>query len=213
MGDEGVDRQRLHAWLAGRSIARGLPAPVPDQGGYRVETNSDAEVRRWVFPKVGSGLVSLGRAITEPRHFLKLCGDAEAFRSVLPDRWQIEASGYFMQGGAPQIRRPLPARYAIEINQTGAVTEVRIKCRAGELAASGYAAETQEAFVYDRIVTALEHRRKGLGAVVMTALHSAKRAADKPELLVATSDGRQLYESMGWRVLSTYSTASISDLW
>ena len=43
-----VDPQILFSWLAGRSIARGLPAPFAEQGGFRVDTNTDAEVRRLV---------------------------------------------------------------------------------------------------------------------------------------------------------------------
>ena len=32
-----MDPGRLHAWLAARSIARGLPPPVSEPGGFRVE--------------------------------------------------------------------------------------------------------------------------------------------------------------------------------
>jgi hypothetical protein len=38
MKDQGVDPALLEAWLSARSIARGLPLPIPDQGGFRVDT-------------------------------------------------------------------------------------------------------------------------------------------------------------------------------
>jgi predicted GNAT family N-acyltransferase len=79
----------------------------------------------------------------------------------------------------------------------------------GRLAASGYAAETSEAFIYDRIVTDAYHRRKGLGHAVMATLRSAKRNSANPELLVATEDGKALYSTLGWRIVSPYSTAAV----
>ena len=33
-------------WLAGRSLARGQPAPVPDWGGYQVDTGAPDEIRQ-----------------------------------------------------------------------------------------------------------------------------------------------------------------------
>lgn len=81
---------------------------------------------------------------------------------------------------------------------------------ADALAASGYGVETDDAFVYDRIVTSEEHRRKGLGHAVMAALQKLKISPTVPELLVATEQGRALYASLGWQVISPYSTASIA---
>ena len=82
---------------------------------------------------------------------------------------------------------------------------------AGALAASGYAAETEHIFIYDRIVTAPEHQRRGLGRLLMATLHEAKLDAAKPERLVATEEGRALYESLGWRTLSVFSTGSVAE--
>lgn len=210
MSGEGVEGRLLHAWLAARSIARGLPAPVPDRGGYRVDTDDGAEIRRWVFAHMAPGLAELARTIDRPGHLLKLCGAAEALGAVLPDRWRLHAPGYFMQAGRPPEARPLPPGYGIETERDGARIHVRI-VKADGVAASGHAVETDQAFVYDRIVTAPEHRRWGLGSAVMAALHRARRVPGTPELLVATADGRALYAALGWRTVSPYSTASIPD--
>ena len=210
VSDRGVDPLILNAWLSARSIARGLPQPVAEYGGYRVDTYSDAEVRRWVFPQMGPGLRELSHSLNEPRHFLKLCGPVDELRSALTDEWMLHAPSYFMQASGKQTQRPLAEGYAIEIGHNGSVVEVRVKSGAGELAASGYATETQDVFIYDRIVTAPEHRRKGLGNAVMAALRGTKQCQGSPELLVATEDGRVLYATLGWRMISPYSTASIA---
>ena len=102
-----------------------------------------------------------------------------------------------------------PADYRLETVCLGAVTHVRFLDQDGLLAASGYAAETSEVFVYDRIETAADHQRKGLGSAVMSALSAAKRSPATVEILVATDDGRRLYKRFGWRVISAYSTATI----
>ena len=101
------------------------------------------------------------------------------------------------------------AGYRLEISTRGSISSARILARSGIVAASGFAAETNETFIYDRINTAPEHRRKGLARAVMTALRGAKKAELTPEYLVATEQGRALYESLDWQVLSTYFTASL----
>jgi len=55
-----------------------------------------------------------------------------------------------------------------------------------------------------RILTTLDHRWKGLGRALMTALRAKRRDPNLPELLVATANSRALYRTMGWETLSTY---------
>lgn len=209
MGSQGVDPPILNAWLSARSVARGLPLPVAEYGGFRVDTKSDAEVARWVFPRAGPGLESIARSIGKPGYLLKLCGAADELRAALPAGWEIHAPGYFMRAGGEPPARHLPDGYRIEVKRVGIVWEARIFSESGALAASGYAAETPDVFIYDRIVTAPEHRRKGLGHALMRSLHDARQQMSGPELLVATEDGRALYSTLGWETISPYSTASI----
>ena len=100
----------------------------------------------------------------------------------------------------------------MELHQTGPVTQVHIIAPNGDLAANGSAAETTDAFIYDRIETASDHRRKGLGIAVMSALESARKSFSAPQLLVATEDGRSLYTSLGWTVIAPFATATIPDM-
>jgi len=119
---------------------------------------------------------------------------------------------YFMLSAAATTdAKPLPDGYRMEFHQAGPVTRACIIAPDGELAASGCAAETSDVFIYDRIETAQDHRRKGLGAAVMTALGAARKYAAGSQLLVATEDGRHLYANLGWTVLAPFSAAMIPE--
>ncbi|ESQ81831.1 hypothetical protein AEAC466_19910 [Asticcacaulis sp. AC466] len=211
MRNRGLDPHLLHAWLYARSIARGLPLPVPDHGGFRVDTHSKTEIVRWVFPKMGPGLEELAQSIAAPGHLLKLCGAADELQTALPTGWALHAPAYVMRARGAPTARPLAGGYRIETEHTGMVMAARIFSDAGEMAASGYATQTQDAFIYDRIVTEPQHRRKGLGHAIMATLRTARQNPASPELLVATTEGRALYSTLGWETISPYSTASIPD--
>jgi GNAT superfamily N-acetyltransferase len=201
----------LFGWLAARSIARGLPAPVADRGGFRVDTGGEVEICRWAFTTPCAGLSELGRTLDAPGYFLKLCGDGKELLAVLPPNWRLQDEpGYVMQG--PQTPPPaaaLPASYRLQLDRDARSSRVAILAPDGALAASGTAAETGGVFVYDRIITEPDHRRRGLGRVVMAALRETRPDQKTTELLVATDDGRALYTTLGWTVLSPFATAEI----
>lgn len=207
-----IDPKLLFAWQAAHSIARGSPVPVHDRGGFRVDTHSEKEVKRWVFPALCDGLREIAHDITAPRHYLKLCGSDEELRSALPARWEIQPANYLMTTAITDLdTKPLPAGYRMELHQAGPVTRASVIAPNGDLAATGCAAESAEAFIYDRIETAQDHRRKGLGVAVMVALGSAKRSPATQQLLVATEDGRGLYANLGWTVLAPFAAATIPE--
>lgn len=212
MASPRVDANLVFAWQAAHSLARRSPPPVHDRGGFRVDTHSEKEVKRWVFPAPCDGLYEVAREISMPRHYLKLCGSNEELRNALPARWEIQPENYFMEAAAiVPAASPLPDGYEMALHQSGPVTQAHILAPNGDLAASGSAAETMDAFVFDRIETAPDHRRKGLGVAVMRALGSARRSAVSRQLLVATEDGRSLYARLGWTVISPFATATIPD--
>lgn len=205
-----MDPDLVFAWQAAHSVARHAPPPVRDRGGVRVDTHSEKEVKRWVFPQLCDGLYDIARDVSLPRHFLKVCCANDELRSGLPARWELQPQNYFMEATVSDYDTGhLPEGYRLELHQDGPVTQVRIMAGDDDLAACGTAAETAGAFVYDRIETASHHRRKGLGLAVMGALASARNSPATPQLLVATEDGRSLYERLGWTVISPFATAAI----
>ena len=102
----------------------------------------------------------------------------------------------------------LPPGYRVEFGTEFGAHVVRVLHADGELAASGRIVLHAGCAVFDQIVTAETHRRRGLATVVMRALDSLTVKAGAAErLLVATEDGRALYTRLGWIVISPWSTA------
>ncbi|MGL3820939.1 GNAT family N-acetyltransferase [Sphingopyxis sp. R3-92] len=177
-----------------------------------MDTNLPNETLRWVFPECCAGLEEVGREVVLPRHFIKLCGTVSALKAALPPAWHLEPQSYFMMAAADGHRaatRLLPEGYELRCDRNGSTTTARVITPDGGLAASGHATEAVGVFIYDRIVTAPEHQRKGLGNVIMNVLKGQRQSEDAPELLVATEEGCGLYTSMGWRIISPFSTAFI----
>jgi GNAT superfamily N-acetyltransferase len=205
-----IEPELIVTWLRARSVARGLPLPVADHGGWRVDTQLPHELQRYVFTRPEEGLRALANEIVTPRVFLKLCGNEHEMRALLTPHWQLQEPNYVMTGEAYQAGNlPLPTGYTVQVSSSGVTTAVRILTDEGELAASGYAAELDGVFIYDRISTEAEYRRRGLGAYLMQALRSARRSNDSTQILVATVEGQALYSSLGWRIRSPYTTAHI----
>ena len=210
-----VDPVLMESWLRARSLSRGLPQPVPDSGGLRVDSALPNETRRYLFAQPVDGLRELAARIQEPRIALKLCDTPQTMRSYLPSRWEIFPSNFIMicreafnhDAGA----RPMSADYRLELLTESDVTRALIFSATGEIAASGYAARYCDVFVYDRILTAEDHRRKGLGSIVMAALASARPASAELQMLVATAAGRELYRTLGWTDYGFYTSAVIPE--
>jgi hypothetical protein len=208
-----VDPKLVFAWQAAHSMARKSPPPVHDRGGFRVDTDSEKEVKRWVFPQLCEGLYDIACEVTAPRHYLKLCGTNDELRNALPVRWEVQSANYFMKATATINKMSsLPDGYRMELHQAGPVTQVNVIAPGGDLAASGCAAESADVFIYDRIETASGHRRKGLGIAVMSALGSIRKSSTGPQLLVATEDGCSLYTRLGWTVIAPFAAATIPDI-
>jgi len=95
-----------------------------------------------------------------------------------------------------------PAGYVVEV--TGKpVIEARVLTSGGEVAASGLMAVVGEDAVAHRIETSAEHRRRGLGSVVMGALvEGALKDGAKTGLLFSSAEGVHLYRKLGWERIS-----------
>lgn len=201
------DLDWLGAWIVGRALARGLPTPFRDRGGWRAEVGSDSEKRRWLFDGLNADLLALAGEIREPGLNLRAFCDSDAMQSALPRGWKVGAPSFAMalEGVAPPP--VVPAGFRIDLRIGTFSTHASILTEAGELAASGHAGIDCEAFVYDRIVTRPEFGRRGLGTAVMHALGSAVPTPEMPQLLVATEAGRLLYETLGWQTVSPYASA------
>lgn len=206
---ERADSDWLRVWLTGRSLARGLPMPFADGGGWRAEIGSASETRRWVFAEPGSDMQLLAAQITDPALKIRALATSEEMRAALPSGWLAGPLSFAMVGPSHSTGAvAMPSGYRLETQAGGTSAHVSVLATDGELAASGHGGAGCEAFVYDRIVTHPDHQRRGLGKAVMAALSSARPDAGLPEILVATELGRELYQGLGWRVVAPYASAS-----
>ncbi|MGI5502164.1 GNAT family N-acetyltransferase [Lentzea sp. CA-135723] len=128
---------------------------------------------------------------------------------------EVEDAGLVLREQETFMRRGLfdhpapkpPDGYEVRVTP-GDVIEVVVTCDGVE-AASGRIAVVGEDAVPHRIETAQEHRRRGLGSVVMGALtREAVKAGASEGLLVASADGRHLYRKLGWYTICDVVTAS-----
>ncbi len=204
------DAELLEGWLRARSIARGLPQPVADRGGLRVDTGTPDEYCRYVYAGPTHEIQELAQSITAPNIFIKMCGPSHQLLALVAPRWQLQPGAYLMTYDGWLSPVPsVPMGYRLQVVTEGATTTARIFADDDSVAASGHAVEYGGVFVYDRIATEPAHQHQGLGAAVMAALGTAQQSKAAQCVLVATEAGRALYSTLGWKVRSHYSTVTI----
>ncbi|GGP13911.1 hypothetical protein GCM10012278_67580 [Nonomuraea glycinis] len=202
----------VRAWVDGWVISRKTPPPVPEPWGFRVDVGRPGHVARHILPTPTPALVQhLTAAITTPGTWLKLCAPAELIAPWLPPTWTIDPPEFMMTTPLTRERAEPPAGYTMAITTRSDVTAARLLTQAGEIAARGQLAVAGRAAVLDRVETAPEHRRRGLGGVVIrTLVDTALSRGATTGVLVATPEGRALYESLGWRLLSPVTAAVLA---
>ncbi|WER12699.1 GNAT family N-acetyltransferase [Elizabethkingia miricola] len=156
----------------------------------------------------------MAESINEPWVFLKVCAPCNELTQILPDRWAIQPQGYLMMSeNNPEKfeNRILADGYSMEteISDDG-VYLIKLKDKNNGLASSGRVVCTDGWAIYDRIETSQFHQRKGLGSYLFAELQKvAERKEIANNILVATEQGRLLYESLGWKVVSLYTSVVI----
>ena len=100
---------------------------------------------------------------------------------------------------ADQASYPVPPPYSLQISVTPSIIDAQI-CGYGEIAATGRMAVLHTGAVADLITTAPAHRHRGLARALMTAL--AQSTPTATAYLSASSQGRPLYQSLGWTTLT-----------
>ncbi|WP_295992198.1 GNAT family N-acetyltransferase [Rugamonas sp.] len=202
-----VEAALLWGWLTARSIARGLPLPVADRGGMRVDTGLPNETRRHVFAGPVPGIRELAVSIDVPTIPIKMCCPGEQLLALVPSGWQLQPASYLMiHDGSFDDTPVAPVGYRIEVVVGRPANAVRIWTDDGFLAASGYVVEHGGFCVFDRIAVDGAHRRRGLGRALMAALGATQTSSASRRVLVATEAGRALYLTLDWTVCAPYST-------
>jgi len=208
---DGSNASIIEAWAKGWAIARDVLPPVIDHEGFRIDPGWPDQLRRYVFAEPNAGFKALAREIHEPRIFLKVCAAPELIKKYLPAPWVIQEPRFMMICFKPMHRRQtsLPAGYTIHVEKDPGVSVVRV-IQDNATVSVGRVLVVDGYVIYDRIETHPEHRRLGLATHVMLELEAIASAGGGTKgVLVATADGKNLYEKLGWEVYSDYTTAVI----
>ncbi|GAA1728460.1 hypothetical protein GCM10009734_36800 [Nonomuraea bangladeshensis] len=207
----------VRAWVDGWVISRNAPEPVRVPWGLRVDVGLPGHVARHIVADPTPETVRhLTATLTTPGTWLKLCAPADTMAPLLPRPWQVKDHEYMMTArltGLARVAAPEPpAGYALAVTTRAGVTAARLLTPAGEVAARGQFAVAGGTAVVDQVETAPNHRRRGLGSVVMRTLatHAARRGA-RAGVLVATAEGQALYETLGWTLHTPMTAAVLTD--
>jgi GNAT superfamily N-acetyltransferase len=143
---------------------------------------------------------------TAPGVWLKTFVPPEKLKPWLAPGWHLAGgAGFLMSASLPAAHAPteVPAGYHLRTWTRGGVTRTLVRTTGGSFAARGQIAVTAPTVVVDQVETDPAHQRRGLGRLVMRMLTDAASGQGATVgVLGATSEGRALYETMGWRVLA-----------
>jgi GNAT superfamily N-acetyltransferase len=195
-------RTRLLAgeWALGWARSRDVPAPVAEPDGFRIDINADGQLVRYVLagPETTE---RRARTLTAPGTWLKVCGPRDEVIAALTPQWRVGEPEYLMSAELSAGPVVTSEPYTVGIEGDGDVLDAVVRAADGTQAARGRVAVPGACAVVDQVVTEPEHRRRGLGRLVMGVLSSiaVSRGATRA-VLVATEDGLGLYRSIGWIV-------------
>ena len=207
-----VSENLLEKWLTAWSLSRKLSLPVQYKSGFKVEVGEEKQKQRYVFSEPNEDFFELSYTIDESWVYLKVCAASDRFIKNIPEKWQIQPQGYMMYCFHPMNipDSKLADGYNLEYSEDGFVFTIKIIAENGELASIGRLVLVDNLAVYDRIVTDEKHRRKGLASFVIKELEKIALSKDVfNNFLVATEEGRLLYENLGWEVYSLYTSIVI----
>ncbi|WP_026876120.1 GNAT family N-acetyltransferase [Jiangella gansuensis] len=210
MTQDGQLRELMLRWQAGwvtardyRSVPDGDTVTVriglPDRVVETIALSSSPEL----YAELAARVAGPARWLTAPttdRERAAAAATAAGF-SVHAPEWLMSRALADHPAPAP------PAGYEVLLSGRSPVLVAEVVTADGAadgLAAKGHLAlsgDDEGDAVADRIFTLPRHRRQGLGSVVMGALVAAAAGRGaRTGLLVASADGRRLYERLGWRV-------------
>ncbi|MEU4446109.1 GNAT family N-acetyltransferase [Actinosynnema sp. NPDC050801] len=202
----------MREWVLGWSLCRDAPEPVEEPDGFRIDVGLPGHRVRFVLAGTAS-VRERAVASTEPGTWLKICGRRADVVPLLGPGWVVGAPEFLMSttpGDGPAV--PAPDGYRTEVVRERRFHEVVVTAPDGGRAARGRFAVHGGVAVVDQVVTEPAHRRRGLGRCVMGTIgaHARDRGAGVA-VLVATVEGRHLYESLGWWVDSEVVAAHRPD--
>ena len=207
-----IDPYIVEKWLKGWSLSRGLPLPVKNGSGFRVDVGWPEQKARYVFPGFTNEFIDLANTITEPWVFLKVCAPADLIKNRIPSQWVIQPPGFMMTCFTTMSspKSALTDEYILEVKNEVPVSIAKVLTANGDIAATGRLVFADDFVIYDRIETDALHRRKGLATIILKTLEGIAVSRGKTKaVLVATEAGKALYETLGWTLYAPYTSVVI----
>lgn len=202
----------VKSWLKGWCLSREISFPVEYKSGFNVFVGDEKQKERYVFPELNDDFFQLAQSIDEPWVYLKVSTSPDQFMGNIPGKWQLQAQGYMMTCFHPMVfpEISLAKGYHLEFSEYNTTFVIRIVTENGEQASIGRVSLIDDVAVYDRIVTEIKHQRKGLASFLLKELEKTTLSKGfTHNLLVATEEGKLLYESLGWKVYALHSSIVI----
>ncbi|MFI5867998.1 GNAT family N-acetyltransferase [Streptomyces sp. NPDC051546] len=192
----------VRMWINGWVVSRGASDPVEEPWGWTIDVGQPQHVARHVLPEPSEADVrKIVAATSAPGTWLKLFAGEEEVLPWAGPGWRSGVAGFLMTCDLVPQSPEVPAGHTLTRWTRGGVSRVLVRTGEGHFAARGQIAHVGAHAVVDQVETAAEHRRKGLGGLVMRTLQStAYEAGARTGLLVGTPDGRALYAALGWTV-------------
>ncbi len=193
-------------WAFGYCAARGYAEPVaatlpsalwfdagkPDQTGRFILGNASGEAAAAAFATVDA-----------PHIYVDIAAPRDAILPHVPLHWQPRDPMWLMATGTDMPEARATPDFIIEVDEGANRFEAVARHTDGSLAARGVLGVHGTTAVYDQIVTEAQFGRRGLGSAIMAELGRRALGRGVTEcLLVATSDGKALYERLGWTLRS-----------
>jgi GNAT superfamily N-acetyltransferase len=224
--------QLVRAWVHGWVVSRGAAPPMAETWGYTVDVGLPDHVSRHVLGATNDEVEEatvrkIASAVTGAGVWLKVFAEPTVVGPWLGEGWWVDPEpGYLMSVPLPVPRSvslsgsdarttaeapSVPDGYRLRTWSRGGVTRVIVVAPDGSWAARGQITPTGATAVVDQVATSPDHRRKGLGTLVM---HTLTRAAldqgAERGVLAGTPAGRALYESLGWTVAAPLTSAKFT---
>lgn len=207
-----VSSDIIEKWLRAWALSRELPLPIKFKSGYKVDVGYEKQKDRYVFAELNDDFIQLTKTINKPWVFLKVCAPPEDVINRIDEKWVIQPQGYLMSCASPMNipKISLPDGYILESENYNSTTLIKIVTKGRALASTGRVIIVDDIAVYDRILTEENYRRKGLATYLVAELEQIARSKNVyKNLLVATEQGKILYQSLGWKVHSFYTSVVI----
>lgn len=205
-----VDTELLQTWITGWSACRGVQPHDDGASTFVVTTDPQEQTEHFVLEPSTEQFLELARETkADPRRVLTvvtsrmqdLLDAADPLGMRVTDRQQSLMSAD-MHGQDVEDPRPPSEDFVLERSEDAPCRHVSVRV-GEELAARGSVSVVGDYAVYDRIITEEQFRRRGLASFVMRALTAGVLTDDVTTgLLMASADGRALYEFLGWQHLA-----------